>query len=237
MAGQLMVHAGGIKRTREELATIPTPPATDSWRPIPHYDLVNHLIDGLQQQNVIVRREEYCTHGRDHARLFGVLDLAIPHLDQPDFGMSLGLRGANDKSLAISVVAAARVFVCDNMAFSGSGGAVVVKRRHTSRLDLARVVPPAIDAYLDRAGAFRLDIDRMKDASLSDGRAKELIYDAFATNPVLPVRLLPDIGRLYFDDEIQREKFQDRSLWSLNNGWCLSVVGRDKSLVCMMLPT
>jgi hypothetical protein len=223
MAGQLLVHAGGIRRTREELATIAAPPATDSWKPIPHFELVSHLVEELREQDVIVRREQYCTHDRDDARLFGVLDLAVPDLDQPDFGMSLGLRGSNDKSLAISVIAAARVFVCDNMAFSGSGGAMVLKRRHTSGLDLARIIPPAIDAYLERAGAFRLDIERMKDFRLSDGRAKELIYDAFASSPVLPVRLFPVVARLYFDDDAQREKFRDRSLWSLNNAFTEAV--------------
>jgi hypothetical protein len=219
MASQLMVHAGGIKRTRDELATIPTPPATESWKPIPHFDLVSELLYGLHRQGVVVRREEYATHGRDAARLFGVLDLSIPDLDTSEFGMSLGLRGANDKSMSIQVIAAARVFVCDNMAFSGSGGAVVLKKKHTSRLDLSRVVPPAIDDYLVKAGAFRLDIDRMKNIALTDARAKELIFDAFAFHPVLPVRLLPAVARLYFDDETQREKFQDRSLWSLNNAF------------------
>ena len=107
----------------------------------------------------------------------------------------------------------------DNRCFSGSGGAVVLKKRHTSRLDLARVVPPAIDAYLEKAGAFRLDIDRMKYFDLTDGRAKELIYDAFANHEVIPLRLFPRVGRLYFDDEIQRARFQDRNLWSLNNAF------------------
>src|SRR5262245_54795104 len=59
MSGQLMVHAGGIRRTREELATIAAPPATDSWKPIPHFELVSHLIEGLRGQKVIVKREQY----------------------------------------------------------------------------------------------------------------------------------------------------------------------------------
>jgi hypothetical protein len=219
MTGQLIIHAGGVRRTRVELATIPTPPGTDSWKPIPHSDLVSELVQGLNRQGVIIRREEYGTHGRDDSRLFGVMDLAIPELDTTDFGMSLGLRGANDKSMSIQVIAAARVFVCDNMAFSGSGGAFVLKKRHTSRLDLARVVPAAIDSYLEKAGAFRLDIDQMKNLDLTDGKAKELIYDAFANHEVLPLRMFPRIGRLYFDDDVQRASFQDRNLWSLNNAF------------------
>jgi hypothetical protein len=109
-------------------------------------------------------------------------------------------------------------------AFSGSDGAVVLKKKHTSRLDPAQVVPPAIESYLEKAGAFRLDIERMRDFSLSDERAKHLIYDVFTRHhAVLPVRLLPHVHRLYFEDDEQRARFGDRSLWSLNNAFTESV--------------
>jgi hypothetical protein len=220
----LMVHAGGVRRTREELATLHTPEPTATWRPVPHADLVGELIRGLEAQGVVIARDDYCTMGKDDARLLGTLDLRIPGLDTGDFCMGLGLRGANDKSMAIQVVAAARVFVCDNWAFSGSAGAVFLKKKHTSRLDLAAVVPPAVEQFLERAGAFRLDLDRMRDTALADNRAKELIHDAFAgPNPVAPLRLFPAVSRLYFDDEVQRDKFPERSLWSLNNAFTEAV--------------
>lgn len=219
-SSKLMVHAGGVRRTRDELATLATPPPTATWRPVPHADLVGELIKGLEAEGIAVARDEYCTMGRDHAKLFGVLDLRIPDLDTAEFGMSLGLRGANDKSMSIQVIAAARVFVCDNMAFSGTDGAVVLRKRHTSRLDLAAVVPPAIDQFVERAGGFRADIDRMRDLRLPDGRAKEVILDAFTSRaPVLPLRCLPAVSRLYFEDEEQRARFPDRSLWALNNAF------------------
>ena len=120
MASGLMVHAGGIRRTREELTDLPTPAATDTWKPVPHWELVASLAVGLAHQGITIAREQYATSHRD-ARLFGVLDLLIPDVAEPDYGMSLGLRGSNDKSLAIQAVAGARVFVCDNLAFSGDG--------------------------------------------------------------------------------------------------------------------
>jgi hypothetical protein len=219
----LMVHAGGVRRTREEPATLHTPPPTPTWEPVPHADLVGELIRGLERQGATVARDDYCTMGKDDARLLGTMDLRIPNLDTSDFAMGLGLRGANDKSMAIQVIAAARGFVCDNWAFSGSAGAVFLRKKHTSRLDLAAVVPPAIEQFMDRAGAFRLDLDRMRDFALTDGRAKELIHDAFAEPaPIGPIRPLPAVSRSYFDDE-QREKFPDRSLWSLNNAFTEAV--------------
>jgi hypothetical protein len=223
MSSTLIAHCGGIHRTRDELATIPTPAGTDTWRPIGHFDLVTSLIDDLGRRGMTVAREQYATAGRDGARLFGVMDLRIDGLDTPDLSTSLGLRGANDKSMAIQVIAAARVFVCDNLAFSGSDGAVVLKKRHTNRLDLVQVVPPAIESYLEKASAFRLEIERMRDFDLADGRAKEVIYDAFIRSHALPIRLLPDVHRLYFDDDVQRSKFPARSLWSLSNSFTEAV--------------
>jgi hypothetical protein len=224
MSSTLIAHCGGTYRTREDLARIPTPAATGTWKPVPHFDLVTSLVDDLGARGIAVVREQYATVGRDGARLFGVMDLRVDGLDTPDLSTSLGLRGANDKTMAIQCIAAARVMVCDNLAFSGSDGAVVLKKRHTSRLDLAQVVPPAIESYLQKAGAFRLDIERMRDFALTDDRAKAVIYEAFTRHhAVLPVRLLPQVHRFYFDDEEQRAKFEDRSLWSLSNAFTEAV--------------
>ena len=110
----LVVHAGGIRRRREELGRLHTPPPTATWKPVPHGELVSELINGLDARGITVARDEHCTMGRGNAKLLGTLDLRIPDLDTPEFGMGLGLRGANDRSMSIQVVAAARVFVCDN---------------------------------------------------------------------------------------------------------------------------
>lgn len=218
----LIVHAGGVRRTRQELATLHTPPPTATWRPVPHSELISALMDGLQNQGVAIARDEYATMGHQDAKLFGMMDLRISDLDTPDYTMALGLRGANDKSMSIQVIAAARVFVCDNMAFSGSDGSVVLRKRHTSRLDLAAIVPNAIDQFLERAGAFRLDLDRMRDFSLPDARAKGIIHDAFVSR-VLPLRLFPAVSQLYFRNDEQAERFPERNLWSLSNAFTEAV--------------
>jgi hypothetical protein len=150
MSSTLIAHCGGSYRTRDDLSRIPTPAGTYTWKPVPHFDLVSSLIDDLGARGIAVVREQYATVGRDGARLFGVMDLRIDGLDTPDLSTSLGLRGANDKTMAIEVIAAARVFDFDNLAFSGSDGAAVLRKKHTSRLDLAEVVPPAIESYLER---------------------------------------------------------------------------------------
>jgi hypothetical protein len=221
---KLVVHAGGIRRSRTELASLHTPPPTDTWKPVPHSLLVGELIRGLERQNVVVVKDDYATMGKDDAKLFGAMNLRIPDLDTAEFSMALGLRGANDKSMSIQVLAGARIFVCDNLAFSGGSGSVFLKKRHTSRLDLAAIVPNAIDQFLEKAGAFKIDLEKMMNHALTDNRAKEVIHDSFAgVSPVMPLRCFPDVSRLYFDDDEQRDKFPDRTLWSLNNAFTEAV--------------
>jgi hypothetical protein len=115
MSSTLIAHCGAVYRTREQLAVIPTPAETDTWKPIPHHQLVTSLIDDLGRRGIAVVTEQYATVGRDGTRLFGVMDLRVDGLDTPDLSASLGLRGANDRSMAIQVIAAARVFVCDSL--------------------------------------------------------------------------------------------------------------------------
>ncbi len=223
-ANATLVAHGGIRRTRDELSTLPTPFPTTTWRPVPHADLVAEIIRGLDRQGVTVTRDEYVTAGRDDARLFGVMDLRIAGLDTGDFCMALGLRGGNDRSMAIRVIAAVRVFVCSNLQMSGGDGSVVLRKKHTSGLDLSGIVPGAVAAFLEKAEVFRADLGRMRNFALSDARAKELIHDAFTgPAPVLPIRLMPMVSRLYLEDERQRAMFNDRSLWSLSNGFTEAV--------------
>jgi hypothetical protein len=201
---------------------LPCPAATETWKPVPHNELVNHLIDGLTKHDISIRGERYCVSGKDDARIFGILDVLIPNLATPEYTMVLGFRGANDKSLCIQATAGARVTICDNLAFSGDSGTVVLKKKHTARLDLTRVVPPAIDAYLEKAGQFTLDLKVMQEMEISAARAKEIIYDAFIAK-IMNQRFFPLIHHLYFNDEEQKGMFPERTAWSLNNSFTQAV--------------
>jgi hypothetical protein len=220
----LIVHCGGSRITRAQLAFLDTPPATRSWRPVPHHELVGELVETLTSVGVDVVREQYCTLGRQAERLLGTLDLRVPGLDSPELGVGLGLRAGNDRSTAIRFVAAARVFVCDNWAFSGSDGAVFLRKKHTSGLDLRRELSEAVGQYLSRALTFQVGIYTMKRTEITDGRAKEIIHDALADG-MLPLRMFPKLHHLYFDDPEQRDKFPERSLWALNNAFTEVVKG------------
>jgi hypothetical protein len=60
---------------REELALVPTPPATETHRPIAHHEIVQALIETLGFRHIGVVHDEYAV-SPDGMKMFGVLDLA-----------------------------------------------------------------------------------------------------------------------------------------------------------------
>lgn len=228
MSSTLICHAGAHAIDRDALATLPTPLRTRTFRPVPHHDLATGLVAALAGQGVAVAREQWAVQRRKGAAspnlLFGVLDLDIPGLAAPDLRFALGIRTANDRTMALRLVTAARVFVCDNLAFSGQGGAVTFTKRHTSGLDLGRDLPAAVEGYLGKVDGFRAALAAMRRARISDTQAKAILFDAFAgPATALPAHLFRETGRLYFDDAEQRDKFPDRTVWALNNAFTEAV--------------
>ena len=60
---------------REELTLVPTPPATETHRPIPHHEIVRALIETLGFRHIGVVQDEYAVSA-DGMRMFGVIDLS-----------------------------------------------------------------------------------------------------------------------------------------------------------------
>jgi hypothetical protein len=84
-----LIGYGGRTIGREELTLVPTPPATETHRPIP---------------------------SPDGMKVFGVLDLET---EMEGCRFSIGLRNSHDKSMRLAMTGGYRVFVCSNMAFAG----------------------------------------------------------------------------------------------------------------------
>ena len=71
MSGRLIAHTGAQYIDREGLRSLETPPATETWSPIPHYDLVQALEGQLKARGINIVKEQFAVQ---KAKLFGVLD-------------------------------------------------------------------------------------------------------------------------------------------------------------------
>ncbi len=212
--GTLLTHCGAVKLSRADLARIEPPARTATWQPVQHAALVETVQTALAERGLTVVREEYAMQ-RAGALFFGVMDLSR---ERDDFRAALGVRAANDKSMAIQVAVGLRVFVCDNLAFRGD--LIALRRKHTAGLDLAKEVRSAVARFEQHFARFEHETDALKALVLTEDRAKALIHDAFLRR-LLPLRLLPAVSKEYFDSG--HEAFRPRTAWSLANAFTEAV--------------
>lgn len=197
--------------TRAQLLAIPAPEPTGTWKPVPHYELVDTLESTLAQNQIHIEREQFALR-RDGAVLFGVLELTYG--DSPDGMAALGLRTANDKSLSIQICAGLAVFVCDNLVFRGD--LIALRRKHTSGLRLREELAGAVLRFQEHFNRLTGEVTTLKHREVADIEAKALIHDVFARG-MMPLRLLPAASRAYFQPTVP--DFEPRTAWSLHNAF------------------
>lgn len=215
-----MAHKGATKLTRDQLVAILPPEPTDTFKPIAHSELVNSVLNGLAYRHINVVRDEYAV-SEDGMKLFGVLDLETTF---EGCRFSLGLRNANDKSMRLGLTVGYRVFVCDNMAFHGDFTPVLAK--HSKHFVLADHIAIGLDRMQRNFDPMQKQVDGWRGKQLTDGQAKNIIYDAFIDDDLaLPRHLFRPVHNHYF--EPQFPDFAPRTLWSLTNAFTTALKDLD----------
>lgn len=209
--GSTLSHSDTDIVSREQLSLIETPMGTETFKPIPHLELIVTLEKALYRRGVSVIREQFSIR-RDGSRIFGTMDLNLKGV--PGSCASLGFRTSNDKSLSIQIVAGVRVFVCDNLALNGDF--IALKRKHTSGLNLLDEITIAVTKFESHYITLREEISGLQQKQLSDLEAKGLIHDVFAAQ-IMPVRFFPQVSHEYF--EPRHDEFKPRNAWSLHNAF------------------
>ncbi len=207
----LMSHAGTSKVTRADLALLPVPEETDTFKPIAHSYLINQLEEALAFRHIQITRDEYAV-SPDGMKMFGLLELNSTH---EGLTFAIGLRTANDKSMRLGMVAGYRVFVCDNMSLSGDFKPLLAK--HSKNFNLNEALTMGVDRIQRNWQPLREAIDFKRQYQLSDGDAQALIYRAFMTQK-FPVKLMKTVHREFFVSPSHAE-FQQRTVWSLENSF------------------
>jgi hypothetical protein len=202
----------GGKLTREQLTLVATPPGTTTHRPIPHAEVIGALIETLGFRHIAVVKEEYAV-SKDGMKMFGVLDLDT---SMEGCRFSIGVRNAHDKSMRLAMTVGYRVFVCENMAFSGDFEPVLAK--HSKKFSLQNALSVGVDQMQRNFGGMRSQVEAWRESQLSDVSAKLIIYRAFIESELeVPKHLARPVHDLYFNP--QHEEFQPRTVWSLSNAF------------------
>jgi len=197
---------------REELALVPTPPATDTHRPVPHHEIVQALVETLGFRHIGVVHDEYAV-SPDGMKMFGVLDLET---EMHGARFAIGLRNSHDKTMRLALTCGYRVFVCSNMAFSGDFTPVLAK--HSKSFSLVDSISVGIDRMQRNFEPMRKQVELWRQSELTDVTAKMIIYQAFIESELeVPRHLARRVHDLYFDP--QYDEFEPRTVWSLSNAF------------------
>jgi hypothetical protein len=149
----IMLHCGSQPMSRVELALVPTPPPMGNrHHPYPYIDYVEQVGNALQACGFKLISETFGVN-RQGAQFFGLMEV-LPWNRPDDAGYSrlIGLRGSHDQSLPRGLAAGSRVFVCDNLCFSGE---VTVNTRQTTYVE-RRMPGLVLNAVRNLAGAFEV---------------------------------------------------------------------------------
>lgn len=206
-----MTHVGARKVAREELSLVPTPPATDTFKPIAHAALIDELEKSLSFRHIQIVRDEYAV-SPDGMKLFGLLELDAEY---EGVRFAIGLRNANDKSMRLGMVAGYRVFVCDNMALSGDFKPLLAK--HTKHFDLVESLSIGVDRIQRGFQPLKEAIASKRSRQLRDEEARSMIYRAFMENR-FPLKLLKTVHQEFFVAP-SHEEFKAQTVWSLENAF------------------
>ena len=207
----LLLHCGAEDATINDLAAIPLPKETRTYKPVAHNDLATML--GAIATDLLPELELVNTQfglARDGQQLFGVHTLKN---GSSAMGLSIGFRNSYDKSLSVGIAVGSTVFVCDNLCLHGD---VTVLKKHTLNV-VASIESLALSAIYKSRSAFnqiQTDAEVMKGIPMSDDEAYRTIGLLYGNGIITP-RQIPVVKNEWLTPS--HDDFEERNLWSFYN--------------------
>ena len=208
----LMIHTeDGHRGGYNEMAAVPVPEATKSYRPVANDEVVNlikHKIEVLLGLPIL--EESYGLSCKDQ-QMFGLIRVDTGHKEN---ALVIGVRNSYNKSLSLGLATGANVFVCDNLCFSGDS--VTVMRKHTKNVwrDTNRMLNEAFQKSFAHYQLMNKQLDSMKEIPLKLDAGYELIGKALGYDI-----LKPQQATVAMKDwrTPRHEEFSERNLFSMYN--------------------
>lgn len=209
----LILHCGAQAVERIQVARVNTPRPTETWQPLPHVTLIETVEDALRSTGLKIGNQVHSLN-EDGSRYFGLTEVHNGH-EAEDYAMVVGIRNSHDKSFPVGLLAGTNILICDNLAFSGE---VRLTRKHTSNLlrDLPIMVSHGVGRLYDLFGHQSQRIEAYKLTKIRDKTAHDLVIRAVDVGACTN-RMIPQVLKQW--REPVHPEFQDRTAWSLFNGF------------------
>ena len=204
-----LIMAEGKYVSRDEVARTDTPSSTQTWRPVPHIDVIEAVTEVIKAHRWEIEGEKFglVNEGK---RLFGVMEISSS--SSHEWHRCIGIRNSHDKSFAVGLSAGIAVCVCTNLAF---GGTTVVKRRHTSGIVLSELIDRAVASLEDDFLTTEAVCEDLKDVYLkNDDEARSSIVRAAELGVINSCDILPTFREFKSPSHVE---FKEPTRWSLMN--------------------
>lgn len=213
----LMLHAGAQPIDYEALRALPVPVATETHVPIPHHRVIDLVAYSLSYFGHEVAERHFGVT-EDGNRFFGVMTLKSPYGDYTD---TVGLRNSHDKRFPIGICFGSRVFVCDNLAFSGD---YTIKRKHTAKAkhDLPGLVGEIIEPLALRREEQAKRIGLYKAFGFTDEQADHFIMEAYRRE-LIGVQRIADVNEAFHNPPFD---WGGKTAWRMFNATTHALTGR-----------
>ena len=215
----LILHCGAVAATRKEVeASKPGKPRGPRHNPFPYGEFLDLIETCLALEGLEIREEAYgLLHGGE--RMFGVMEVGsaiegeLIDRDAPDYSMLVGVRGSYDRTFPRALALGARVFVCDNLSFSGE---IVMRTKQTTNIGerLPLMVSYAISQVIDASKVQERRFEHYKGVLLKDGDG--FITDLIRHGGLPPSKALQAIQQW---DKPEHEEFakDGNTAWRMHN--------------------
>ena len=208
----LLTQCGSQQCSLEELLAVETPPKTETYTPLNHYDfalntltIASDLLKGYQFDG-----DSYALSS-DGQKMFGVLTYRNVSEQYSDLKIAIGMRNSHNKEFSAGVTVGSSVIVCDNLIFSGD---LTVMRRHQGENmhdDLESQIVTAIYKSQHRFDEISGDAKKMKQVPMR--RQEKFQYLGILTGEgvLSPTQSSKAYREIW---EPSYEEFTSDSLWS-----------------------
>ena len=215
----LLLHCDARTNTLDAVNSVKPPEQTETYTPVSHSELI-HMVKGHAENTLLDLGYEFESEayglapqlGENFgAKMFGVINYRSPSIQE--MALSVGIRNSYDQSLSVGVCMGAKVFVCDNLAFSGD---IRITRKHTGDVlgAVDTMIGEAMEVAPMRHRNLQEDADLMKELEITDDQAYALLGVGYGRGVLAPRHLLR--SREAWNKPPQ-DAFKDRNLWSLYN--------------------
>lgn len=218
----LMLHCGAEAIDRDNLNTVLPERALGARHyPLPYGEYVDQVQESIEHHGYRIQEEQYGVL-RDGGQFFGLMEIQpIPTGAQQiiaanEYGLMVGLRGSYDQSLPRGLAIGSRVFVCDNLAFSGEVN-FHTKQTTNIRRRLPRLIGGAVNQLVDMSHIQDNRFAKYKEVEMQPRWGDAAIVECVRRKVINPSQ----VGKVIeeWDTPTHEEHLTDgrRTLWTFHN--------------------